>query len=46
MQGVDVWAAGITLYMMAYGHCPFRAKSQMEMYTKIQVRARRCCGML
>ena len=36
VQGVDVWATGITLYMMAYGHCPFRAKTTVEMYNIIQ----------
>ena len=34
---VDVWATGITLYMMLLGHVPFWAESITDIYDKIQV---------
>lgn len=35
-QRVDVWACGITLYMMLYGRVPFMAKVLPLIYKKIQ----------
>ena len=38
-QMVDVWATGITLYMMLVGRVPFWAETVPEIYEKILVRA-------
>lgn len=32
----DTWAAGVTLFFMAYGQCPFRGANFMETYSKIR----------
>ena len=34
---VDVWATGVTLYMMLVGHVPFWADTVPGIYEKIQV---------
>eukprot|EP00003_Mantamonas_plastica_P025263 TRINITY_DN4918_c0_g1_i1.p2 TRINITY_DN4918_c0_g1~~TRINITY_DN4918_c0_g1_i1.p2 ORF type:complete len:381 (+),score=95.73 TRINITY_DN4918_c0_g1_i1:1320-2462(+) len=34
--GVDIWAAGITLYVMMYGRVPFRSGNIPAMYTMIK----------
>lgn len=32
---LDIWAAGVTLYMFVYGYPPFIAKTIPELYAKI-----------
>jgi serine/threonine protein kinase len=32
--GADAWAAGVTLYQMVFGHCPFMAGNLMEIYRR------------
>ena len=47
VQAVDLWATGITLYMMLAGHVPFHAPTVPEIYEKIKVRLRHAlCGTL
>lgn len=35
---VDIWACGITLYMLIYGRPPYTARTMTELYGMIQVR--------
>ena len=35
-QASDVWAAGIVLFTMLFGHQPFRAVNEKELFKKIQ----------
>lgn len=32
----DIWAAGVLLYTMLFGHQPFRAPNEKELFKKIQ----------
>lgn len=34
-QLADIWAIGITIYMLRYGHPPFMAKTVLALYSKI-----------
>lgn len=35
-QATDVWASGIILFTMLFGHQPFQANTESELYKKIQ----------
>jgi serine/threonine protein kinase len=46
LQMVDLWATGVTLFMMLTGRVPFTAPTLPEIYEKIKVCccAAACCG--
>ena len=35
-QASDIWAAGIVLFTMLFGHQPFRAPNEKDLFKKIQ----------
>lgn len=34
-KSVDLWAAGVILFQMVYGRCPFRGNTEQELYRNI-----------
>jgi serine/threonine protein kinase len=37
-KAIDVWALGVTLYCLFFGHCPFVAASEFELFEIIPVK--------